>query len=367
MPNPNAVVANVLRVEPPPEAGDRRERTVVLEGERQARLDPGNPRSAGFAQILDGVRKMGTPVYVELDPATSAITRILIPDVTRVIGLRESNDGLLVDVQFSHALHLLRRGAEDYNQLEAALRESLRTGDLVTMTESDEHEILDVRAYKPGPEGPPVPFPKIGPPGKIPPARPWYEVLQIWRWLCWILWWWCCISPTRAQQVFDAMAATTCDPLTVPAPCIPFLYPDDGCWARAHEMRRLMVNMGLSPNKVWIQGTLHVNTRNNPQCFVNWGWHVAPTLCVRGPGWFQTQDMVIDPSLFTTPVDEPTWKGVQGDPSATLTPSDGSIYYYWGYETDPTYSKTNFQLNKYRLKLQARAVQYGPPPYANCP
>jgi hypothetical protein len=128
-----------------------------------------------------------------------------------------------------------------------------------------------------------------------------------------------------------------------------------------------MVNMGLSPNKVWIQGTLHVNTRNNPQCFVNWGWHVAPTLCVRGPGWFQTQDMVIDPSLFTTPVDEPTWKGVQGDPSATLTPSDGSIYYYWGYETDPTYSKTNFQLNKYRLKLQARAVQYGPPPYANCP
>ena len=33
-----------------------------------------------------------------------------------------------------------------------------------------------------------------------------------------------------------------------------------------------------------------------------WGWHVAPTLCVRGPGFFQHQDMVIDPSLFTTPV-----------------------------------------------------------------
>ncbi len=97
MPNPNAIVANVLRVEPPLEAGDRRERTVVLEGERRARLDPGNPRSGGFAQILDGLRKMGMPVYVEVDPTTLAVTRLLIPDVTRVLALRESNDGLLVD------------------------------------------------------------------------------------------------------------------------------------------------------------------------------------------------------------------------------------------------------------------------------
>jgi len=66
MPNPNAIVANVLRVEPPLEAGDTRERSVVLEGERRARLDPDNPRSGGFAQILDGLRKMGTVSYTHL-------------------------------------------------------------------------------------------------------------------------------------------------------------------------------------------------------------------------------------------------------------------------------------------------------------
>ena len=175
---------------------------------------------------------------------------------------------------------------------------------------------------------------------------------------------------TKAQQVFDAMAATSCDPLTVPVPCIPFLYPDDGCWARAHEMCRLMINLGLSPRKVWIDRStgywLHVNTKNNPLCYVEWGWHVAPTLCVRSPKFFQTQRMVIDPSLFTTPVSEATWKGVQGDPNATLTHT-GADQFWHGGGTDPTYSASNAILAQYRLALQNRANQVGPPPYANCP
>ncbi len=98
-----------------------------------------------------------------------------------------------------------------------------------------------------------------------------------------------------------------------------------------------------------------------------WGWHVAPTLCVRGPIFFQSQPMVIDPSLFTTPVSESTWKGVQGDPSATLTGTDASIFYVWGNVTDPTYAQTNTVLAFYRLQLQNRSIQLGPPPYANCP
>ena len=161
------------------------------------------------------------------------------------------------------------------------------------------------------------------------------------------------------------MSATTCDPLTVPPPCIPFLYPDDGCWARAHEMCRLMINVGVTPRKVWIRGALHPATRNNPACSVGWGWHVAPTVCVRGWWFFNTQDMVIDPSLFTTPVSKAQWKAIQNDPSATLTDTDASDY--WFGATDPTYTDTNYYLNLYRLQLQARALQQGPPPYANCP
>ena len=78
--------------------------------------------------------------------------------------------------------------------------------------------------------------------------------------------------------------------------------------------------------------------------------------------------MVIDPSLFTSPVTEGTWKSVQGDPSATLTDTYMSWYFYFfGVTTDPTYTQTNADLAYYRAKLMNDSGTYGPPPYANCP
>jgi Glutaminase len=383
MPNPNAVLSTTIRLEPPLDRPPiellRAEGglSVQLEGERRVRLDPADPRSAGFAQILDGLRKQRLPVYLEIDPATSAITRLLIPHVARVVGISSTDEGTLnVELVPSHARHVLQLGQPDSADLESQLREALQSGRPVILTEDDAHNIIDIRAFTPDPEGPLPPFPLPPfPKPKLPPRFPWllnriWELLRrIWWWLWWPWWWFRCPSMARAQQIFNAMNATSCNPLTVPPPCIPFLYPDDGCWARAHEMCRLMINLGLSPKKVWIQAStrLHVNTRNNPACFVEWGWHVAPTLCVRGLRFLQLQRMVIDPSLFTTPVSKATWKGVQGDPSASLTDTAASIYWLWGSGTDPTYSQTNYYLAYYRLQLQNRAIQQGAPPYANCP
>jgi glutaminase-like protein len=365
MANPDAVVSRIARL-------DERGLSVELEDGRRVRLDPSNPRAAGLAAVLDGVNKQRLPVYLEIDAASSTITRLLIPHVSRVASLRAADDGGLdVRLERSHARHLLRRGAPDFAQLEGQLREALKSGGPVVLTEDDAHNIIDVRGYTPGPEGPVYPFPR--PPFPPPIPWPWVWIRDLWRrlwaWPWWPWWWFGCISATRAQQVFDAMSATSCDPLTVPVPCIPFLYPDDGCWGRAHEMRRLMVAMGLKPKKVWIEAStwLHVNTKNNPVCYVEWGWHVAPTLCVRGKWFWRARPMVIDPSLFKTPVTKATWKSVQGDPGATLTDSAGSIFYLWGSVTDDTYSETNSVLATYRLQLQNRALMAGPPPYAACP
>jgi Glutaminase len=357
MPPQNAVVSTVVRVEPP---------LVELADKREVRLDPEDERSAGLARVLGGLREQRLPVYLEVDPETSAITRLLIPHVSRVARISSLDvDVLSVELASSHGRHLLRRGAPAFEELEERLREALGKSDPVIVTETDDHEIIDVRPFVPEPEGPPLPFPERKPLPRL--AWPWRWLVPLWRWPWWPWWWFRCVSPKRAQEVFDSMNATSCDPLTVPPPCIPFLYPDDGCWGRAHEMCRLMIAMGLSPRKVWIQGALNVQTKNNPVCQVWWGWHVAPTLCVRGPGFFQKQEMVVDPSLFATPVPSATWKGVQGDPNATLTDSDASIFYLWGGYTDPTYVQTNQVLATYRLQLQNRAVQHGPPPYGNCP
>jgi hypothetical protein len=343
---------------------DKGRRTVELDDGRRVRLDPEDKRTDGYMRVLEGLSELRLPVYLDVD-ASDTIREIRIPLVVRVVGIEPADEGLDVRLEPSHAGHFVRPGG-DSQALEARLREALESRDTIIVTENDAHEIIDVRDFRPGPEGPQLPFPRPEPE----PRESW--LVRIWRW-CWWPWRWfrCCISARRAQQVFDAMNATTCDPLTVPPPCIPFLYPDDGCWGRAHEMRRLMVNMGLKPKKVWIQAShdlsLKPSTRNNPSCSVGWSWHVAPTLCVRGRWFFNTQQMVIDPSLFTTPVTKAQWKAIQNDPNATLTDSDGSIFYLWGNVTDPSYTQTNTVLATYRLQLQLRAIQVGPPPYANCP
>jgi Glutaminase len=344
--------------------------SVELEDERRVRFDPDDQRSAGFVQVLARMRSLHVPVYVEINPDTSAITYLRVPLVSRVTDVRQVDDDLTVTLERSHARHVLKRTDPGFDDLERRAREALRARTPIILTEDDAHEIIDIRNYSPGPEGrlPPFPDEPEEPelPPQIPPPRNLFEGLMrplwVWRWL------FSCISSTEGQLVFNAMSATSCDPLSISTSCIPFLYPDDGCWARAHEMCRLMKNMGLNPKKVWIQGDLVVSTKNNPTCSVGWNWHVAPTLCVRGPGFLQTQDMVIDPSLFTAPVSKATWKSVQGDPTATLTDTDDDVYYLiGGTDYDPNYSKTSSWLAYFRTVLQTRVIQYGPPPYANCP
>jgi hypothetical protein len=377
MPNPNAIVSTVIRFTPrlerPPEEMLKAEGglTIELEGGRQVRLDPENPKSAGFAQVLDGLSKENLPVYVEIEPDTSNITRILIPYITRVHGIDLLDKGVFrVDLEMSHARHLLRESSPDFKELEKTLREVVDTDIPVILTEDDDHEIIDVRVFQPGEKGLPPPFAKPMPlPQRAWPYRWLEEIKKFWRWpWCWwpFHWWFCCLSKKQAQQVFDAMNAKSCDPSAIAAPCIPFKYPDDGCWGRAHEMCRLLIDMGVKPKKVWIQGSLHVISDNKPNCNVYWNWHVAPIICVRRNWFFLGKYMVIDPSLFTKPVTKATWKSVQGDVNATLTDSEASIFYLWGSVTDPTYAQTNTVLATYRLQLQNRVNSYGPPPYA-CP
>jgi hypothetical protein len=176
------------------------------------------------------------------------------------------------------------------------------------------------------------------------------------------------ITLQRAQQLYDLVNAKVCCPASAPAPCIPFLYPDDGCWGRAHEMCRLMIADGAQPRKVWIYGGLLVQTANNPACHVGWGWHVAPTVEVAiGMG---TDTYVIDPSLFPGPVTKTTWKSVQGDPNATLVDTDANVFHraFNGTVTlDPGYTQTQIVLTNYRNILKLRSAGAGgPPPYFAC-
>lgn len=353
MANPNAIFGTITEI-------TRSEQgiTIALGDGRTVRLDPRDDRSAAIASVLDDLRRRKMPVYIESDSA-GGIASVLLPKLVKVESITERGGETSVTFEQSHARHVVKRDSPDAGELLRSLREAGKQRWLA-VTVNDRFEIIDVRPFEP-----PFELPRFEPP----------PLLRWWHW-CWWPWrWWgCwgrCVSARRAQELFDLCAATTCNPLTVPAPCIPFMYPDDGCWGRAHEMCRLMIAAGARPRKVWIDGWLHTPTKNHPNCFVNWGWHVAPTICVRKWRWwwwFGHEEQVIDPSLFTTPVSQATWKSVQGDPSATLTPTSADLFARWGGgQTDPTYTQTNIVLANYRAALQLRSLgPSGPPPYANC-
>jgi Glutaminase len=72
------------------------------------------------------------------------------------------------------------------------------------------------------------------------------------------------VTPQRAKQLFDLCRSKICCPASASAPCIPFEYPDDGCWGRAHEMCRLMILDGAQPDKVWIKGGCIRHRRTSP-------------------------------------------------------------------------------------------------------
>ena len=136
--------------------------------------------------------------------------------------------------------------------------------------------------------------------------------------------------------------------------CIPFQYKIDGCYARAHKMRQILADYyGYECGKIFSEsGLVHPLAVNAGDCCVFWGWHEAPVVTVNTSEGVQT--MVIDPSLFTSPVDVDTWLSVQSDTtcdkhaklkSYQITP--GSWYFSDGSK-DPRYIFTNSTLELYR-------------------
>ena len=89
MPNPNALVDFVASPELSPDSAALRAGvgpqfvTVPFQGGRSGRLDLSRPHAAAWASVLESMRQSGSPAYVEIDPATSELTVLLVPLVGR--------------------------------------------------------------------------------------------------------------------------------------------------------------------------------------------------------------------------------------------------------------------------------------------
>ena len=104
------------------------------------------------------------------------------------------------------------------------------------------------------------------------------------------------LNKKDAEKIFDEMANT---------PNIPFGYPFDGCYARAHKMVQLLEKKGIIAAKGWASGDIYVDT---PLGEIEWSYHVAPIVLVQeknGPVPY-----IIDPSLSKTLITFKEWKAL---------------------------------------------------------
>jgi hypothetical protein len=200
-------------------------------------------------------------------------------------------------------------------------------------------------------------------------------------------------SYAKAKEIFDFCANLSCSlpgPYAV-SPCIPFQYVRDGCYARAHQMRRIIRNRyRYCCDKVFSfanQGSdrLAVKATKWGGCCVTWWYHVAPLISVRTVLHFPLSALrafkpelgrpkqrlgkqalkltvklayVIDPGMFDKPVLLSTWLGAQQDgcaanahvsshsiqPGSAYTPAN---YAGTSFTTDPSYTATETTLHNY--------------------
>src|SRR5438876_597093 len=125
MPNPNVIVDGISQLSPAvhpqaarggqPPAGVTR---VQFHGGRSGLLNMGNPRSAVWVEVLDSLWQANEPAFVEIDPRTNEITRLLCPVTVHVEALRPAPTGdVEVDLLISQARHYLKRANPDFPQL----------------------------------------------------------------------------------------------------------------------------------------------------------------------------------------------------------------------------------------------------------
>lgn len=166
-----------------------------------------------------------------------------------------------------------------------------------------------------------------------------------------------------AKKIFDFCAAQSCHlpgPTTI-SPCIPFQYVRDGCYARAHKMRKIITEKyGYCCEKVFSfanQGNDDLVVRANKWggCCVTWWYHVAPLVRVRIKifGFKFEVALVIDPSMFDKPVLLSTWLQAQENTSCASNAhvsmysiQPGSAYWPTNlagttFGTDPLYTNTD--------------------------
>lgn len=179
------------------------------------------------------------------------------------------------------------------------------------------------------------------------------------------------LTEKEANDIFDELAHNK---------EIPFDYPVDCCYSRAHEMCHIIESKHIQCRKYWLfdkdWGTTSMNpslrpadTKGNPISFpdnsgndrqVNWVYHVAPMVKVENSDG-SVEDRIIDPSISDKPLTKQEWEKRMGNPPGAYAEQSDSKSYFenkkigvtpggtnsYAYEQDPTGQKAKEKMKEH--------------------
>ncbi|MET3532772.1 hypothetical protein DRF59_19575 [Chryseobacterium flavum] len=153
------------------------------------------------------------------------------------------------------------------------------------------------------------------------------------------------------NSLFAQIKNQACGTSTASSPCITFRYPVDGCYARAHKMRQILLNAGYDCEKQFVYGNLRASTGT---CCVSWVYHVAILVSFKNASGV-VEKRIIDPSLFSSgPVTDSAWRAACTNTScgsasvSSYANTAGNVYYRSPSGSllyDNNYVNTNCVLN----------------------
>lgn len=338
---------------------------------QRVRLNHHDPAFSTYRAVLNHLGRNAWPAYVQLKELTDDLSEITGLGVSKIVRVRDMRQGLpshdvAVLLQPSAAEHILRVTNPKFNDCYWDLFGAWRTNTYVVVSEwVDSSEILEVTglhaSLQPFAESCKIePLPEV----MKSAARIAADVTVL--------------DEQEATKLCLAMHDLGCR-TTVNDTCTPFIFPKDGCHARAHEMcEQLLKGHGVRAAKIWIyasgnaltKATLCPQTPNAPGCVVCWNYHVAPLVRVEIGNAEEWQ--VIDPALFNRedgPVTIGRWIDRHRDSGATFVITEAALFDRAGGDLiqhdhwDPEFCYAPRELSQYRAALTLQLSRRGPPPY----
>jgi hypothetical protein len=284
-------------------------RVETLSGEdrRVSYLADGDPDEARTLAYLQVMQELGRPVHLQvMDAWRLTIVSVVVDGVvveSRVDATMKNWVFLLDSSSRSFRLSEADHSKADFATYRNRIQESELRGYLLLVTVAADGISVSRVAY--------AKYSRPVLPPTIPPTYSENDVDQV--------------TSAQADACLARLTTTACP--TAGNACVPFNYPEDGCWARAHAMCQTLLNdEGVTAAKVWIKGRLEVETDNHENCRVRWGWHVA--VFVRPEAYASSDDfLVFDPAVSpTTYLSLADWRALLGGGTLTLKLTSAAAY-----------------------------------------